>query len=67
MRRGRRSKDFTPGMADAVFTNLLKDSPLQSFSVGIHDDVPRGRLRLTGSDGFFRRILYDGSRSVQYV
>merc|ERR1719305_2191814 len=38
-RYGLGSKDFTPGMADAVFNNLLQETPLQSFAVGIHDDV----------------------------
>jgi homodimeric pyruvate:ferredoxin (flavodoxin) oxidoreductase len=38
-RYGLGSKNFTPGMADAVFNNLNQDSPINSFSVGITDDV----------------------------
>jgi pyruvate-ferredoxin/flavodoxin oxidoreductase len=38
-RYGLASKDFTPGMAKAVFDNLAAAEPRNHFSVGIHDDV----------------------------
>lgn len=38
-RYGISSKDFTPAMAKAVFDELEKSQPRQSFSVGIEDDV----------------------------
>ena len=38
-RYGLSSKEFTPGMAKAVFDELLKDKPRAHFTVGINDDV----------------------------
>lgn len=38
-RYGLSSKDFTPAMAKAVFDELDKPSPRNSFTVGINDDV----------------------------
>ncbi|KAF7456279.1 putative pyruvate:ferredoxin oxidoreductase/NADPH-cytochrome P450 [Cryptosporidium felis] len=38
-RYGLASKEFTPGMALAVWENMLKESPINNFSVGIQDDV----------------------------
>ena len=38
-RYGLSSKDFTPAMANAVFDELDKPSPRNSFTVGINDDV----------------------------
>jgi pyruvate-ferredoxin/flavodoxin oxidoreductase len=38
-RYGLGSKDFTPSMAKAVFDELTKPSPKNSFTVGIEDDV----------------------------
>ena len=38
-RYGLSSKDFTPAMAEAVFTELAKDAPRPRFTVGIKDDV----------------------------
>ena len=38
-RYGLGSKEFTPAMARAVFANLKQPNPIQSFSVGIEDDV----------------------------
>ncbi|MDR2744501.1 MAG: pyruvate:ferredoxin (flavodoxin) oxidoreductase [Desulfovibrio sp.] len=38
-RYGLGSKDFTPGMAKAVFDNMQSIAPKNHFSVGIHDDV----------------------------
>ncbi len=33
------SKDYTPAMAAAVYTELAKDAPKKRFTVGINDDV----------------------------
>ena len=38
-RYGLGSKDFTPGMAKAVFDNMLSMQPKNHFTVGINDDV----------------------------
>jgi len=38
-RYGLASKDFTPGMAKAVFDNLAQPRPKNHFTVGIDDDV----------------------------
>jgi pyruvate-ferredoxin/flavodoxin oxidoreductase len=38
-RYGLASKEFTPGMAKAVFDELAKDKPKRRFTVGITDDV----------------------------
>ena len=38
-RYGLGSKDFTPGMAKAVFDNMLGLAPKNHFTVGINDDV----------------------------
>ncbi len=38
-RYGLGSKDFTPGMAKAVFDNMLSAGPKNHFTVGINDDV----------------------------
>ncbi len=38
-RYGLGSKDFTPGMAKAVFDNMLSAGPKNHFTVGITDDV----------------------------
>ena len=38
-RYGLGSKEFTPAMARAVFENIKQAKPIESFSVGIEDDV----------------------------
>ena len=38
-RYGLSSKEFTPAMVKAVFDNLALASPMNHFTVGIHDDV----------------------------
>ena len=38
-RYGLSSKDTTPGQIFAVFENLKREQPLNSFTIGIHDDV----------------------------
>jgi pyruvate-ferredoxin/flavodoxin oxidoreductase len=62
-RYGLGSKDFTPGMAKAVFDNLSSSSPKNHFTVGINDDVSGTSLdydeffRIEGS-GVFRALFY---------
>jgi pyruvate-ferredoxin/flavodoxin oxidoreductase len=43
-RYGLASKEFTPAMVKAVFDELLKKSPKNHFTVGIHDDVTHTSL-----------------------
>ena len=38
-RYGLSSKEFTPSMVKAIFTNLKKEQPKQNFTIGITDDV----------------------------
>jgi len=38
-RYGLSSKEFTPGMAAGVFSELARDEPRRRFTIGIHDDV----------------------------
>ncbi|NCA83010.1 MAG: pyruvate:ferredoxin (flavodoxin) oxidoreductase, partial [Opitutae bacterium] len=52
-RYGLSSKEFTPGMVKAVFDELKKDSPKNSFTVGIVDDVTH--LSLDVDPTFFIR------------
>lgn len=62
-RYGLGSKDFTPAMAKAVFDNLDAADPINSFSVGIKDDVTFKSLDydptwLTPQDGVFNGMFY---------
>jgi pyruvate-ferredoxin/flavodoxin oxidoreductase len=43
-RFGLSSKEFTPGMAKAVFDELKKKSPKNHFTIGINDDVSHTSL-----------------------
>jgi pyruvate-ferredoxin/flavodoxin oxidoreductase len=43
-RYGLSSKEFTPGMIRAVFTNLSAEKPKNQFTIGIHDDVSHTSL-----------------------
>ena len=45
-RYGLASKEFTPGMAKAVFDELSKPKPKPHFTVGINDDVTRMSLEV---------------------
>jgi pyruvate-ferredoxin/flavodoxin oxidoreductase len=38
-RYGLASKEFTPGMVQAVFAELTKANPKRQFTIGIHDDL----------------------------
>ena len=46
-RYGLSSKEFTPGMVHAVFENGANKKPINSFSVGINDDVNKTSLTYT--------------------
>ena len=55
-RYGLSSKDVTPDHIIAIFDNLMKDEPINHFTVGIQDDVthhslPLGKPVDLGSDG----------------
>lgn len=43
-RYGLASKEFTPGMAKAIFDELKNDHPKNHFTIGIHDDVTHTSL-----------------------
>jgi pyruvate-ferredoxin/flavodoxin oxidoreductase len=43
-RYGLSSKEFNPGMVKAVYDQLLKASPSNHFTIGIHDDVTHTSL-----------------------
>ncbi|HEY0633804.1 MAG TPA: pyruvate:ferredoxin (flavodoxin) oxidoreductase [Gammaproteobacteria bacterium] len=43
-RYGLSSKEFTPGMAKAIFDELAKPQPKNGFTVGLHDDVSHTSL-----------------------
>ncbi len=45
-RYGLASKEFTPGMVAAVFTELAQSAPRNHFVVGIHDDVTHRSLNV---------------------
>ena len=45
-RYGLSSKEFTPGMVEAVFDNLSRDLPQNGFTVGINDDVTHTSLEV---------------------
>ena len=49
-RYGISSKEFTPCMVKAVYDELLKDTPMQEFTVGINDDLTH--LSLDYNNGF---------------
>jgi len=46
-RYGLASKEFTPGMAHAVFENLKSQKPQHPFTIGINDDVTHLSLTFT--------------------
>lgn len=46
-RYGLSSKDTTPDMVNAVFTNLKKSKPKDHFTLGINDDVKYTSLEIT--------------------
>ena len=43
-RFGLSSKEFTPGMVNAIFTELNSEQPKNHFTIGIHDDVTHSSL-----------------------
>jgi len=68
-RYGLGSKDFTPGMAKAVFDNLDEDKPRYEFTVGIIEDVTDTSLDVDesfdvsdeGFSGLFYGLGSDGT------
>ena len=62
-RYGLGSKEFTPAMAKAVIENLSAAKPVQSFTVGINDDVTHLSLKYdpsftTEPADIFRALFY---------
>ena len=62
-RYGLGGKEFTPGMAKAVFDELSRPSPMQHFTVGIDDDVTRASLEYdpdfsTEQQDVYRALFY---------
>ncbi|OGK04650.1 MAG: pyruvate:ferredoxin (flavodoxin) oxidoreductase [Candidatus Raymondbacteria bacterium RIFOXYD12_FULL_49_13] len=61
-RYGLGSKEFTPGMAKAVFDELKKPEPKNHFTVGINDDVTNTSLpfdaNLSIETGVYRALFY---------
>ncbi|MBZ4672958.1 MAG: pyruvate:ferredoxin oxidoreductase [Deferribacteraceae bacterium] len=62
-RYGLGSKEFTPAMVKAVFDNLDAAEPINSFTVGIEDDVTNKSLKydpswLTPQDGVFNGMFF---------
>jgi pyruvate-ferredoxin/flavodoxin oxidoreductase len=62
-RYGLSSKDFTPAMVKAVFDELARSQPLNSFTVGVHDDVSGASLAFDAgfmieTDDLFRAVFY---------
>ncbi|MEQ9455527.1 MAG: pyruvate:ferredoxin (flavodoxin) oxidoreductase [Phycisphaeraceae bacterium] len=62
-RYGLSSKEFTPGMAKAVFDHLDTKRPKHGFTIGIHDDVTRTSLKWdptfsVENDNVFRALFY---------
>jgi len=62
-RYGLSSKEFTPAMVNAVFTELSAPAPRNHFTVGITDDVSRTSLPVdssfaTESAEVFRAVFY---------
>ncbi len=46
-RYGLSSKEFTPGMVNAIFKNLKKEQPKSNFTIGITDDVTNLSLEVS--------------------
>ncbi len=63
-RYGLSSKEFTPAMAKAVFDELAKENPKNSFTVGINDDVTHTSITYDKSfnieSGSVTRALFYG-------
>ena len=62
-RYGLSSKDFTPAMVKAVFDELAKPQPINSFTVGVNDDVSGSSLAvdqnfMIEADDVFRAVFY---------
>lgn len=63
-RYGLSSKEFTPGMVDAIFAELSRQAPKNNFTIGIHDDVTHTSLawdehfRTAAHDQTFQAVFY---------
>ncbi len=62
-RYGLGSKDFTPGMAKAIYDNLKSDDPKNHFTVGINENVTNSSLDYDPKfsiegEGMYRAMFY---------
>ncbi len=63
-RYGLSSKEFTPGMVNAIYDELARAQPKQEFTIGIHDDVTHTSLtwdaafRTTAHIDTFQAMFY---------
>ncbi|MCG6552408.1 MAG: pyruvate:ferredoxin (flavodoxin) oxidoreductase [Candidatus Magnetominusculus sp. LBB02] len=57
-RYGLGSKDFTPGMAKAVYDNLAESKPKNHFTIGINDDVTKLSLNFDKSFNIEGKDVY---------
>ncbi|QFU75854.1 pyruvate:ferredoxin (flavodoxin) oxidoreductase [Halioglobus maricola] len=63
-RYGLSSKEFTPGMIQAVFSELGRERPKNPFTIGIHDDLSHTSLdwdesfRTCAHDDTFQAVFY---------
>ena len=63
-RYGLSSKEFTPGMIKAVFDELAKPQPKNSFTIGINDDLSHSSLEwdenfsVDAGEGVVRAMFY---------
>ncbi|MCW3090081.1 MAG: pyruvate-ferredoxin/flavodoxin oxidoreductase [Ferruginibacter sp.] len=59
-RYGLASKEFNPGMVKAIFTELKKDQPKKSFTIGIDDDLTNISLAYDKSFSLEDQHLFRG-------
>jgi pyruvate-ferredoxin/flavodoxin oxidoreductase len=59
-RYGLASKEFNPGMAKAIFTELKKEQPKKQFTIGIEDDVTHTSLDWDNSFSLENQHLFRG-------
>ena len=63
-RYGLSSKEFTPGMINAVLAELAKPRPKNHFTIGIHDDLSQSSLdwdpdfRTDAHEGCFQAVFF---------
>ena len=72
-RYGLSSKEFTPSMVKAIFSNLSQDKPKNNFTVGITDDVTGLSLNVTENiqllPNTYQTVFYQekSKKSTEYI